>query len=147
MAICSELSIGRLDMEHRGSVGASMENWEVDLSLPQHTVSLYVRGRLTVQREPSDWLQAGKGRMGRTLQRMRVAGVLALRAWQWQERQQGRRSRLDFKDREGLQLEFWLSHLLAGNGGEIKISSVALGQRCLRYVVERILFFERWNSI
>lgn len=52
MAICLELSIGRLDMEHRGSVGASMENWEVDLSLPQHTASLYVRGRLTVQREP-----------------------------------------------------------------------------------------------
>lgn len=63
--------------------------------------------------------------MGRTLQSMRVAGVLALRAWQWQKRQQGRRSRLDFKDREGLQLEFWLSHLLAGNGGKIKISSVA----------------------
>lgn len=47
-----ELSVGRLDMEHGGSGGASIENWEVDLSLPQQTASLYIRGGFTLRREP-----------------------------------------------------------------------------------------------
>lgn len=83
-----ELSVGRLDMEHGGSGGASIENWEVDLSLPQQPASLYIRGGFTLRREPEvTGYGPEKGANGQAPQRMLVAGVLASRDWQWQERQ------------------------------------------------------------
>lgn len=83
-----ELSVGRLDMEHGGSGGASIENWEVDLALPQQTASLYIRDGFTLRREPKvTGYRPEKVENGQAPQRRLVAGVLASRDWQWQERQ------------------------------------------------------------
>lgn len=98
-------------MEDGGSGGASMENWEVDLSLAQRTASLCIRGGFTLRREPKVMGDGPeKGEKGQALQRTLVPGVLAARDWQWQDRRRGRRARPDRKDPGGLQLQFWLFH-------------------------------------